>query len=80
MKKTTGFLMTAIGSIVVYEALRRNGVLDRVKGSFEQEYGKLTQDPKLQAKGLFHSTKGEVKDVIHDVKESVEDSIEEITE
>ena len=76
MKKTTAFVITALGSIAVYETLKRYGVLDKARGKFEQEIGKSTGDRKLQAEGVYHSVKGEVKGTVQDIKDSIHDHSE----
>ena len=78
MKKTVGIMVTAIASIAIYETLKRYGVLDKVQGIMEREFGKASNDPALQAKGMYHSTKGEVKETFQNIGDSVKDTIEDI--
>ena len=77
MKKLRKFTFTVVGSIVVYEALRKTGALDKIKGDLKQRLGQLLDNPKLQLEGSFDEGKGIVKEVTHDVKEKVEDLVEE---
>lgn len=78
MKKTFAFLLTAVGSIAVYETLKHYGVIDQVRGKFEQGYGKVTNDPMTQVKGVFHSGKGELKETVQDVKQTISNTIDDI--
>lgn len=78
MKKTTALVITAIGSIAIFETLRRNGVLDKVKGKVEQKIGRANNDPILEAKGLLHSGTGHVKASLHNISESIHDTIDDL--
>lgn len=76
MKKFKKFTFTVVGTIVVYETLRKTGALDQIKGRVKHEIGKLLVDPKLMSEGTMDTTKGKVKEVSHKVKEEIEDNLE----
>lgn len=78
MKKLGILALTAAGAVVVYEYLRRNGVVDQVKGDAKRFVGSLTDDPKLEAEGLFDTGKGKTKEVFEDVKETAKDTVNDI--
>ena len=45
MKKFKTFAITALGSIVVYEAMRKSGLLDRIAGEMKLRIGTMNDDP-----------------------------------
>lgn len=61
MKKARNFALTVVGSIVVYETLRRTGALDKIKGNVKTKAGKFLDDPKMQVDGFFDKLKGNAK-------------------
>lgn len=77
MKKISAFLVTAVGSIAIYETLKRYGIIDQINGKIEQAVGKSTDDPGLQIKGMFTSGKGKVKEAFEDTKDAFEDAVED---
>ncbi len=72
MKKTKTFIITAVGSIVIYEAMRKSGLLDRLTGEIKKRVGHATNDPDLEFEGMIDKGKGTVKGWVHDLKETVE--------
>lgn len=73
MKKLRNLTFTIVGSIVVYEALRKTGALDKIKGSVKQKLGKALQDPHMQFEGTYEKGRGIAKDMTREVKEELVD-------
>lgn len=79
MRKLTGILLTAIGSVTIYEALKRYGILDQAAGKAQKTYGKATNDPGDQAKGMFKEVKGNIKGAFSETKDAIQDAVEDFT-
>lgn len=78
MKKLGLLLLTAAGSVAIYEYLKKVGVTDQITGRIKRVVGSATDDVGMQAEGLFESGKGKTKSVLHDAKEAVEDAVEDL--
>ena len=78
MKKLGLLLLTAAGSVAIYEYLKKVGVTDQITGHIKRVVGSATDDVGMQAEGLFESGKGKTKSVFHDAKEAVEDAIDDL--
>ncbi len=75
MKKVRNFTLTVVGSIVIYEALRRTGTLDKIKGEVKLRTGKFLEDPKLQLEGIFDIGKGAIKKTVHESEDWLDNLI-----
>ncbi|MEI3616496.1 CsbD family protein [Bacillus thuringiensis] len=49
---------------------KSEGTLDNVKGKVKEKVGEWTDNPKLEAKGIWEQTKGSVKKGVGQVKET----------
>lgn len=76
MKK---FIATAVGSIVVYEYLKKKGVLDKLAGEIKDLVGDVSDDPKMELEGAFDKGKGQAKEFVSEAKDYVEDVKDDIT-
>lgn len=76
MKKFMAGIIAALGSIVLFEALRRKGVVDQVSGQVKESLGQATGDKQMEAEGVFGQAKGKTKEFVSDVKEAVTNSME----
>lgn len=73
MKKTKTIVVAAVGGILVYEVMRKTGLLDRIVGEIKMRVGTVENDPKLQLEGLYDKGKGYGKKIINDTKEALKD-------
>lgn len=78
MKKLGLLVLTAAGSIAIYEYLKKVGLTDQITGQIKRTIGSATNDRKMQAEGLFDSGKGRTKEFFHDAKEAVDDVVNDI--
>ena len=62
MKKFKTFAITALGSIVVYEAMRKSGLLDRIAGEMKLRIGTMNDDPMQKLDGMIDKGKGHIKE------------------
>lgn len=83
MKRLGLLALTAAGAVALYEVLRRNGTVDKLKGEIKKAAGAATDDIGLELEGHFDTGKGKVKEVVDDVKQGakrVKKEAEEIVE
>lgn len=73
MKKAKTIVIAAVGGIVVYEVMRKTGLLDRIAGEIKVRVGTVKHDPKLKLEGLYDKGKGYGKKMMHDTKEALKD-------
>lgn len=78
MKKLLALGVVAVGSVVLYEYLRKNGVVDQIKGEIESFIGAATGDNGLKVDGFVHQTKGKAKEAIQDFKEAAVDAVDDV--
>ncbi len=78
MKKFAILALAAVGTVAIYEAMRRNGMLDQVCGKMKQTVGDLTDDEVLHTKGVLQSAKGEAKHFFAKSKDKLEDTVEKV--
>lgn len=78
MKKLGFLILTAAGSVAVYEYLRKIGVTDQITGQLKRAVGSVTEDRSLQAEGLFETGKGKTKEFFQDAKSVADDVIDDI--
>jgi uncharacterized protein YjbJ (UPF0337 family) len=55
---------------------RVKGMMDEVAGSAKRKAGELTDNPKLQAKGMAQQVKGKAEGALGMAKEAVRDAVE----
>ena len=67
MKKFKTFAITALGSIVVYEAMRKSGLLDRITGEMKLRIGTMIDKGKGHIKGYAQDAKNALKDIEEEV-------------
>jgi uncharacterized protein YjbJ (UPF0337 family) len=77
MKKFIAGAIAAVGSIALFEALRRKGVVDQVTGKVKESLGQATEDKEMEAKGVFDQAKGKTKEFVSDVKEAMNKSVDD---
>lgn len=53
---------------------RVNGMIDEVAGSAKRKAGELTDNPKLQVKGIVQQAKSKVENALGHAKEAVRDA------
>lgn len=68
----------AVGAVALYEYLRREGVVDQVKGEAKRYAGSATNDRKLEAEGMLDVGKGKTREVVEDVKDAAKDTVKDI--
>lgn len=78
MKKLGILVLTAAGSIAIYEYLKKVGLTDQITGQIKRTIGSATGDTGMQVEGLFDSGKGKTKEFFQDAKESVNDVVNDI--
>lgn len=78
MKKFKTFAITALGSIVVYEAMRKSGLLDRIAGEMKLRIGTMNDDPMQKLDGMIDKGKGHIKGYAQDAKNALKDIEEEV--
>lgn len=52
--------------------------LDQVKGGIKQVVGKVTENKKLEAKGMVEKTIAKGKEIVDDIKEGSEGAVDSI--
>ena len=78
MKRLGLMLLTAAGSVAIYEYLKKVGVTDEITGRIKRIVGSATDDVGMQVEGLFDTGKGKAKSAFNDAKEAVEDVVEDL--
>ncbi len=76
MKKFMAGIIATLCSILLFQALRRKGVLDQVSGKVKESLGQATNDKQMEAKGVFSQAKGKTKEFVSDVKKAVTNSMD----
>lgn len=73
MKKAKTIIIAAVGGIVVYEVMRKTGLLDRIAGEIKVRVGTVKNDPRLKMEGLYDKGKGHAKKMVHNTKKTLND-------
>ncbi len=75
MKKLIKCGLFAVGAVVTYEVLRRQGVVDQINGKIKRKIGALTDNKQLEAEGVFDTAKGKVTQFTTNAKEAAEKAL-----